>query len=1245
MAASFPSRPSWDHDVFLSFRGEDVRKTFLGHLYSALNRVGFRTYKDDNELERGSDITPSLLEAIEHSRIAIVVFSENYADSRWCLDELVKILDCRDKLGQMVLPVFFHVDPSDVRNQRGIFGKAFACHQKVTTDKVERWKTALTNAANLAGFDIQSVNGDESELIKKIIEDVWEKVHHTYLSDVDGLFGIDSPVEKIISLLRLDSTDVQFIGIYGMPGIGKTTVAEVIRNRISKEFDGNSLLRLEDVQLGSGHCELVKLQGQLLYDIVGVQDLHLRDVDDGIEKIRGRLKHKKVLIILDNVAGFDQLKALAKEKSWFGTGSRIIVTCRYEHLLNDPGYRVDAKYEVPCLEFYYAEKLFSWHAFRELSPPDDYADISHEIVRYAGGHPLALKVLGSFLSDKNRLEWTSALEELKSIPPGEIFKRLKISFDSLEDHQKAIFLDIAFFFVGMDEDNTIQILDGCGFHTKINLRSLIQKCLLTIRGKKLGMHDLLQEMAREIVREENRGEPGERSRLSFYKDVRKVLKHHKGTNRVIGLKGFFPETREKPFSIEALARMSNIRILQLRNADFVGSFEYFSKELRWLCWERYPQVSIPSSLNLKKLVVLSLRNSKLKYIWDVSKVLKNLKVLDLSHSHDLIGTSDISGLLNIEKLIFKGCINLIEVHQSIGNLSKLIYLDLVNCQNLVHLPTDICKLRFLENLNLYLCSKLEELPEDFGNMESLKELNIGCTAIKHLPMSIGNLSKLIYLDLVNCQNLVHLPTDICKLRFLENLNLYLCSKLEELPEDFGNMESLKELNIGCTAIKHLPMSIGHLKNLTNFFWSNGGSLLGSPGIYNLSPLWSLTSVKELNLSFCKLSENSFPRDLSGLQNLETLLLKGNAFQHLPIFLSNLPKLKELDVSECDLSDTSGPLVVGSPFLRQLNLCKNNFCSLPVDLTSLPLNTRVSLLLCNKLKVIEFEPCKISISYHCKSLEKVTFKRGLSDSSARPIFRSHMHCYDVEPLTGKQLAKLEHLLGLKASLKKCSHFFRDFIHTWSKDRPIQGFPDYMEPIYNIFLPEGTMPCGFNHEDNVACTIVDVPRVSSRSFQGLAVCVICHIIDPDHSTLAITIEDEDFSRHYHTRLSPPFEDHKGGVMWVSCWRTPSLVNECKRFNIKVETDVTDGSNGSHFWIVKRIGFRLLSEEELDRATDIWRESIRACDWRSDPPYNSTRLLSWREGRGLEWELKKAPLKHDYYWVRGPARCCNQNSEDSE
>ncbi|GLT63015.1 hypothetical protein SLA2020_356110 [Shorea laevis] len=137
---------------------------------------------------------------------------------------------------------------------------------------------------------------------------------------------------------------------------------------------------------------------------------------------------------------------------------------------------------------------------------------------------------------------------------------------------------------------------------------------------------------------------------------------------------------------------------------------------------------------------------------------------------------------------------------------------------------------------------------------------------------------------------------------------------------------------------------------------------------------------------------------------------------------------------------------------------------------------------------------------------------------------------------------------------------------------------MEPIYSIFLRGGTMPPGFNHEDNVTCTIVDVPQVSSGSFQGLAVCVFYHIGTTLFSSFAITIEDKDFSRHYH--LPWHFENHsEDEVMWISCWRTPSLVNECKRFSIKVETD------GTHFPIVKRIGFRLLSEKELDLVTDVW------------------------------------------------------------
>ncbi|GKV08561.1 hypothetical protein SLEP1_g20174 [Rubroshorea leprosula] len=934
-SASSPSVPC-NYEVFLNFRGVDVRNSFLSHLEKALVRAGINTFKDDKELERGKEINPELLKAIESSTIAITVFSENYADSKSCLDELVKILDCKDKLGQVVLPIFFYLDPSDVSNQRGSFGKRFAVHQTVAEEKIESWKTALSKAGNIAGFTVgNGTTKNEAEVIETIIACVLEKLPRTYLSDEEGLFGIEYPVRNIISLLSLNSEDVRFIGIYGMAGIGKTTVAKEIRKRILSKFYGNCFL--EDVKLGSKRDGLVELQKRLLFDILRVRDLHLSDIDDGIDKIRRRLRNKKVLIILDNVDNFKQLDALAKERRWFGIGSRIIVICRDEHLLNVHG--MDAKHEVLRLNSDDDRQLFSWHAFRQHGPPADYADCALEIVRYAQGHPLALKALGAFLCDKTDLsEWTSALEELKSTQPPEIFGTLKICFDLLEHEQKNTFLDIAFFFVGRDKDHAIHILDGCPGFRCIHLHILTQKCLLTISENKVGMHDLLQEMAKEIVRRENYDKPGERSRLNSCKDVRKVLKYNQGTDKVIGLKGIFPELREKPFKTEAVAKMNEVRILQLRNALFVGGCEQLSEELRWLCWERCPWESVPPSLNLKRLVVLELRCSNLQHLWEQTKVLKKLKVLDLSHSHNLIRTSDISGLSSVEKLIFKDCINLTELHHSIGKLSKLICLDLENCKNLVYLPEEICELSSLEKLNLPLCSKLKGL-------------------------------------------------------------------------------------------KNLTKSVSHLKTFKGFLYS---IMMGSAGDYSLSRLWSLASAKELNLSFCNLSDTSLPGDFGGLPNLEKLFLKGNTFHCLPTCLSHIPKLKKLDVSECDLSGTTSPMVLTNPSLRELDLSKNNFCRLAVDLTSLPLECGVSLIECKKIQAVETISRWRLVALDCTSLEKLTFKGELNcivlaeEESFEPSFLvCYRGCeklveiegeYKLKPLTGSQLDELERLFGLDFGYK-------------------------------------------------------------------------------------------------------------------------------------------------------------------------------------------------------------------------------------
>jgi len=144
------------HEVFLSFRGEDTRASFTSHLYSSLQNDGINVFMDNNSLQRGDHISTSLLQAIEQSQIVVIVFSRNYANSRWCLDELVKIMQCYRTIGHMVLPVFYDVDPSEVRHQTGEFGKAFQSLlnriSKEDVDKLQTWRDALCEVAGFAGF-------------------------------------------------------------------------------------------------------------------------------------------------------------------------------------------------------------------------------------------------------------------------------------------------------------------------------------------------------------------------------------------------------------------------------------------------------------------------------------------------------------------------------------------------------------------------------------------------------------------------------------------------------------------------------------------------------------------------------------------------------------------------------------------------------------------------------------------------------------------------------------------------------------------------------------------------------------------------------------------------------------------------------------------------------------------------------------------------------------------------------------
>jgi len=209
----------------------------------------------------------------------------------------------------------------------------------------------------------------------------------------------------------------------------------------------------------------------------------------------------------------EQLDALCGSYKWFGRGSRIIITTRDKLILRESG--VNEEYTMKEMDETESTELFSWHAFKQESPTKDFAEISGKVVEYCGRLPLALEVIGRCLFGRQITEWKCVLEKLKSIPNNKVQNKLKITYDALNDDiEKEIFLHLACFFIGMDRNDVIQILNGCGLYAEVGISFLVDRSLVIVDNKnKLGMHDLLRDMGREIIREKSPKEPEQRSRL------------------------------------------------------------------------------------------------------------------------------------------------------------------------------------------------------------------------------------------------------------------------------------------------------------------------------------------------------------------------------------------------------------------------------------------------------------------------------------------------------------------------------------------------------------------------------------------------------------------------------------------------------------------------------------------------------------------------------------------------------------
>ncbi|XP_059650605.1 disease resistance protein RUN1-like [Cornus florida] len=889
-----PATTGWDYEVFLSFRGDDTRKRFTDHLYCDLREQEIHTFRDNNALRLEENIT-EILNAIEHSKISIPILSKDYASSEWCLCELTKMVECKRTREHIIIPIFYDVKPSDVREQKGSYEEAFREHEKnFDGDTVEAWK----EVGGLTGREVKKfADGHEGALVKDIISEVWEKLKRNLLDvNHERLVGIDVHVEKMMKFLSDNSIDVRIVGIHGMGGIGKTTIARVIYNNLSKQkVEFESCCFLADVREKSPDG-LVVLQNQLVSSILKQgHSILIWSMEEGINAIKHRFSGKKVLVVVDDVDHINHLLAFALlgKCDWFGSGSRIIVTTRNKEILNLP--EVDCRtYEPKELDNNQSLQLFSRHAFRTDHPPEDFVTLSRDVVSTTGGLPLALEVFGSLFIGIEKEEWEDKINKLKSIPHKDVMDTLKISYDALDCNQQQIFLDIACLFIGVDERIAVHMWN----FPKTEIRVLRRRLVKIGNNNELRMHDQLRDLGRDIVRQENVEKPGKRSRVWFHDESIDVLETHTGTTKVkaicLNLKS---ESQVEDFELE-----SHVKALCLTNEEFA-----ILSNLRFLQMDLSNVTEDLEGWNYIKVSSISLL---------LFRIATKLKVPNLTGCKNMVKTPDFSSYLTLERLILQDCKSLVDIDPSIGHLKSLVFLNLKNCAKLNRLPLEFDKVEALTEL-LIDGTGIEEVPISRGVMKKLETLSATCClSLTQILPSIDHLTSLLDLKFGHSFGVTKLPDSIGSLVKLQRLSLRYC-KLKELPDSIGKLELLIELDLSSTAITELP-DVETLPDLSNFMKVRKLSIADCKNLNEITGLDRLESLQDLNMSTCTSLER-WP-DLSKLEKLEGLNLGHCKRTHEIEGLEDLKSLKKLDLSWCTaLEKTPDPSRLTN--LETLRLCK------------------------------------------------------------------------------------------------------------------------------------------------------------------------------------------------------------------------------------------------------------------------------------------------------------------------------------